>query len=1081
MRKFTLFLAFMFFLGMQVLQAQDREISGTVTSSDDGLAIPGVQVVVKGTTIGTVTGLDGNYKLNVPESATMVVFSFIGMVSQEVEIGSQTTIDLAMEPDILNIEGVVVTALGISREKKSLGYATQEITGDDVNQVKSDNFINSMSGKISGVQVKNNTNIGGSSNVIIRGSTSLTGNNQALFVVDGIPISNDLTNNDGQTTGRSGYDYGSAASDINPNDIESINVLKGAAATALYGSRAANGVILITTKKGSKSATGSKLIGVGINSNVTVGYVDKSTFPKYQQSYGAGYGPYYSGGAHPGLGENADGDLVVPFTEDASFGEAFDPSLMVYQYNAYEPTSPNFGKKTPWVAGENGPIEFFDNSLSLTNSVDVTGGGENNTFRLSYTNMHQKGIMPNSELNRNNFNFSGSHDVLDNLTLSASANVINTNTKGRNHTGYSDNIMSSFRQWWQTNVDMNEQQDLYDQSGTNATWNRLSEDNADPIYWDNFYWSRFENYQTDERNRIIGYVMADWQITDYISLMGRVSMDQYSLLQEERKAIGSVSGEFGVGRPDVRSGYARFNRSFMETNVDIMANYNKNITEDISLQALIGVNLRKTTIDDVYASTNGGLIVPDLYSLGNSVSPMLAPEENLSEIGVNGIFGSASLGYKNMIYLDATIRRDVASTLPEDANSYIYPSVSTSFVFSELLEANWLSFGKVRLNYAEVGNAAGFARLTDTYDQNTSFNGNALFSLPNSKNNAELKPERSKSFEVGLAMTFLQNRLGFDVAYYKTNTVDQLMPVAVSYTTGYSTKYINAGEMENKGIELMLNGTPMKGDNFRWDVNLNWAQNKSLVVSLADGVDNLQLARLQGGVTINARVGEAYGTIQGTDFVTDASGNKVVGSNGYYLKTATSDQILGDINPDWIGGLNNRFSYKNWAFSFLIDWQEGGSVFSLDQYYGLGTGLYAETVFTNDLGNPVRNDMSDGGGLVLPGVKEDGSVNDIRVSGNDYRVFGWSKNPNAAFVYSASYVKLREVVLTYSLPAKMMEDSKIFTGVSFSLVGSNLWILYKELPHADPEASQGAGNIQGWQSGAMPATRNVGFSVNLQF
>ncbi len=1081
MRKFTLFLAFMFFLGMQVLQAQDREISGTVTSSDDGLAIPGVQAVVKGTTIGTVTGLDGNYKLNVPESSKVIIFTFIGMVSQEVEIGSQTTIDVAMEPDILNIEGVVVTALGISREKKSLGYATQEITGDEVNQVKSDNFINSMSGKVSGVQIKNNTNIGGSSNVIIRGSTSLTGNNQALFVVDGIPISNDMTNNTGQTSGRSGYDYGSAASDINPNDIESINVLKGAAATALYGSRAANGVILITTKKGSKSATGSKLIGVGINSNVTVGFVDKSTFPKYQNSYGGGYGPYYSGGTHPGLTEDADGNLYTPFTEDASFGEAFDPSLMVYQYNAYEPTSPHFGNATPWVAGENGPIEFFDNSLSLTNSVDVTGGGENNTFRLAYTNMHQKGIMPNSELNRNNFNFSGSHDILDNLTLSASANVINTNTKGRNHTGYSDNIMSSFRQWWQTNVDMNEQKDLYDQSGTNATWNRLSADDADPIYWDNFYWSRFENYQTDERNRIIGYVMADWQITDYISLMGRVSMDQYSLLQEERKAIGSVSGEFGVGRPDVRSGYARFNRSFMETNVDIMANYNKNINEDISLQALIGVNLRKTTVDDVYASTNGGLIVPDLYSLGNSVSPMLAPEENLSEIGVNGIFGSASLGYKNMVYLDLTIRRDVASTLPEDDNSYVYPSVSTSFVFSELLEANWLSFGKVRLNYAEVGNGAGFARLTDTYDQNTSFNGNALFSLPNSKNNAELKPERSKSFEVGLAMTFLQNRLGFDVAYYKTNTVDQLMPVAVSYATGYSTKYINAGEMENKGIELMLNGTPMKGDNFRWDVNLNWAQNKSLVVSLADGVDNLQLARLQGGVTINARVGEAYGTIQGTDFVTDGSGNKVVGANGYYLKTATSDQILGDINPDWIGGLNNRFSYKNWAFSFLIDWQQGGNIFSLDQYYGLGTGLYAETVFTNDLGNPVRNDMSDGGGLVLPGVKEDGSVNDIRVAGNDYRVFGWSKNPNAAFVYSASYVKLREVVLTYSLPAKMMVDSKIFTGVSFSLVGSNLWILYKELPHADPEASQGAGNIQGWQSGPMPATRNVGFSVNLQF
>ncbi|RLD54186.1 MAG: SusC/RagA family TonB-linked outer membrane protein, partial [Bacteroidetes bacterium] len=829
-----------------------------------------------------------------------------------------------------------------------------------------------------------------------------------------------------------------------------------------------------------KSADGSKQIGVGIHSNVTVGFVDKSTFPVYQDQYGAGYGPYYSGGDHPGLTEDDDGNLYTPYTEDASFGEKFDPNLMVYQYNAYEPTSPHFGKKTPWVNGENGPITFLDNSLSLTNSVDVTGGGEGNTFRLSYTNMHQKGILPNSELNRNNFTFNGSHDILDNLTISANASVINTNTTGRNGTGYSGNIFSSFRQWWQTNVDMQEQEDLYNSSGLNSTWNRLSADNGDPIYWDNFYWQRFENFQSDERNRILGYVMADWQVTDYLSIMGRVSMDHYNLLQEERKAIGSVAGEFGVGRPDVTSGYARFNRSFMETNVDIMANFNKNITEELNLSALLGINLRKTTIDDVYSSTNGGLIVPDLYSLGNSISPMLAPEENYSEIAVNGIFAGASLGWRSMVYLDLTIRRDVASTLPEDNNAYWYPSVSTSFVFSELLEASWLSFGKVRLNYAEVGAGAGFARLTDTYDQFTSFNGNALFSLPNSKNNADLKPEKSKSFELGLAMNFLQRRLGFDVAYYKTNTVDQLMPVAVSYSTGYSTQYINAGEMENKGIELQLIGTPMKTDNFRWDVTLNWSQNKSLVVSLHKDVENLQLASLQGGVTINARVGEPYGTIQGSDYVY-IDGQKVVGDNGYYLKSAKNDIVLGDINPDWVGGLNNRFSYKNWAFSFLIDWQQGGSIFSLDQYYGLGTGLYEETVYTNDLGNPVRNDLADGGGLILEGVKEDGSANDIRVAGNDYRVFGWSKNPNAAFVYSASYVKLREVVLTYSLPATMMADSKIFTGVSFSLVGSNLWIISKDLPHADPEASQGAGNIQGWQSGVMPSTRNIGFSVNLQF
>ena len=621
---------------------------------------------------------------------------------------------------------------------------------------------------------------------------------------------------------------------------------------------------------------------------------------------------------------------------------------------------------------------------------------------------------------------------------------------------------------------------MYDQTLRNATWNRLSTDSPDPIYWDNYYWQSYENYQSDERNRIIGYLQADWKITDYLSIMGRSSVDTYGLLQEERKAIGSVAGEFGVGRPDVRSGYTRYDRTFIETNMDLMANFTKDLSDDFNLKALLGLNIRHTRFDDVFASTNGGLIVPRLYSLGNSVNPMLAPEENLEEKQVNGVFGSVSLGFQRMLFLDATLRRDQSSTLPIDNNSYFYPSVSLSYVFSEMLDVDAINLGKIRVNYAEVGSDAPFASIHDTYTQFTSFNGNALFSLPNTKNNLDLKPERTKNFEVGLAMAFFQKRLGFDLAWYKTNTVDQIMPVAVSFATGYSTKFFNAGEMENKGVELQVYGTPVKNDDFSWDVMLNWSQNENTVISLAEGVDNLQLARLQGGVTINARVGEPYGTIQGTDYVW-LNGQKVVGEDGYYKKTPTSDIVLGDINPDWMGGLNNRFSYKDWSFSFLIDWQQGGSVFSLDQYYGMGTGLYAETVYTNDLGNPVRNTLDNGGGLILDGVKEDGSTNDIRVAGNDYRVFGWSRNPNAKFVYDATYIKLREAVITYNLPASMMEKSKVFTGVSFSLVGSNLWILSKDLPHADPEASQGAGNIQGWQSGVMPTTRNVGFSVNLRF
>jgi TonB-linked SusC/RagA family outer membrane protein len=1088
MRKFTLFLAFIF-IGMQIF-AQDRDIKGTITSSDDGQPIPGVQVLVKGTSTGTVTDLDGKYSIKVSESATTLVFRFVGMAPQEIAIAGQTTIDVVMEPDVMNIEGVVVTALGISREKKSLGYATQELSGDDINAVKSDNFINTLSGKAAGVQIKNSGNIGGSSNILIRGSSSITGNNQALIVVDGVPINNDVVNTRDQVRGRAGYDFGNAAADINPADIESMNVLKGAAATALYGSRAANGAIIITTKKGQRTMAKKKVYGVTISSNVTTGFVDKTTFPAYQQGYGGGYGPYYGDAPYTGLETiydvNGDGvlDLTVPTYEDASMGQKFDPNLMVYQYDSYYPESPNYRKATPYVAaGDNGPISLFETPWSFTNSVDVTTGSDVSSFRLSYTNQDQTGIMPNSRFQKNNILFNGSYDVTKDVTVAASVNYINANGKGRNSTGYSDNILSSFRQWTQMNVDYVQQRELYEATKKNLTWNPVGFDDHAPAYWDNPFFQRYESYETDGRDRIVGYIQADWQINDYFSVMGRYSTDTYSYLQEERKAIGSAAGEFGVpttaGRNDVTSGYSKLTRNFRENNIDAMLKFNKNLTDDWNLNALLGTNIRRSKVDQVFAATNGGLIVPGLYSLGNTVDPM-SSQELLTEIGVNGLYASVSVGYKNLIYLDGTIRRDVSSTLPEDNNTYYYPSISGSFLFSNLMDADWLSFGKARVGYAQVGNDAPWGSIKDTYDQNPSFAGTAMFSVPNTKNNTDLKPERTNSMEAGLEMYFLNKRVGFDFAWYKTNTVDQIIPVAVSFATGYSSKFVNAGEVENTGVELMVFGAPIVKENFRWDITLNWAQNKNTVVSLAEGVENLQLASLQSGLTINARVGEPYGTIQGTDYIYDDAGNKVVGENGYYLKTSTSDIILGNINPDWTGGINNRFTYKNWAFSFLIDWQQGGSVFSLDLYYGLGTGLYEETDYINDLGNPVRNPLDEGGGLILEGVKEDGTPNDVRVAGDDYRVFGWSRNPNSNFVYDATYIKLREAVITYSLPNSAIENTFI-NGVSFSLVGSNLWILKKDLPHADPEASQGAGNVQGWQSGVMPTTRNIGFTVNLQF
>lgn len=1106
MKKLILLAVLSVFMDEYVLLAQANVITGTVTSSVEGEgAIPGVAVAAKGTTVGTITDVDGKYSLSVPPDVTTLVFSYIGMKKQEIEIGGRKVIDIVMEPDLMGLDEVVVTALGISREKKSLGYATQQVGGEAISTIKTDNFVNSLSGKIAGVNIKNNNNMGGSTNIIIRGSKSLTGNNQALFVVDGVPVDNANTNNSGQRTGRSGYDYGNAASDINQNDIESIDVLKGAAASALYGSRAANGVIMITTKKG--AARSGKGLGVSLSSNVTLGFIDKSTFPKYQTHYGGGYGQFYSGpqnelpgtGNHPGLEEfadpNKDGivDLSIPFYEDASMGEKFDPNLNVYHWDAMIPESPNYLKATPFVMTENGPLTFFETGQTYTNSIDISGGNDLATFRFGYTNLSQKSIMPNGRLQKNNFNFSGTYNILDNVKIIASANYVNTTGKGRNPTGYSDNIMTSFRQWYQVDTDVKLLKELFDKTGRNITWNPKGFDldgnfNPIPNYWDSPYWVRYKNYETDERNRLIGFTQAEWKAADWLSFMGRVAVDTYSELQEERKAVGSVAGELGVGRPDVTSGYSRLNRSYLETNVDFMATFRKDISDNFNINAVLGTNIRRQKIDRVFESTNNGLSVPDVYALSNSVDPMAPPEELLSKIGLNGYYGSLSLGFSDMFYLDGTFRIDQSSTLPKDNWTYFYPSLSGSFLFSELIEGDWLELGKLRLNYAEVGNDAPFASVLDTYIPIAPFAGNPLATVGRTKNNPELKPERTKSIEAGLEMSFFRGRAGFDLAFYKSNTINQILPVTISLATGYLSKFVNAGELQNKGVELRLSGSPVRYGNFAWDMTLNFARNLNEVVSLEEGIENLQIASLQGGLTINARVGEPYGAIQGTDYVY-REGKRVILPTGYYATTASSDIVIGNINPDWTAGLQNTFRFNDLSLSFLLDMQQGGSIFSLDMWYGLATGLYEETDFINDLGNPVRDPVignqtvgygAESGGIVLDGVLADGAKNTRRVPGNDYRVFGYARNPNSAFVYDASFVKLREVALTYNFPKDMLANTFI-GGASLSLVGSNLWIIHKNLPHADPESSQSAGNIQGWQSGVMPTTRNFGFTLNLKF
>lgn len=1075
--KFSGILTLLLVLLVQVTFAQEKTISGAV-SDDTGLPLPGVNIIIKGTTTGTQSDFDGNYTINAAVGQTLV-YSYVGFETQEIAVGASNSINVTMKAGA-QLDEVVVTALGVSREKQSLGYATQEVSGEDLSTVKTTNFTNALSGKVSGLQIRRNNNFGGSTNVVIRGNTSLTGDNQALFVVDGVPISNRNTNTSAQSQASGNYyDYGNAAADINPDDIESVNVLKGAAASALYGSRAANGVIMITTKKGKKA----KGLGVTLNTGSSVGFVDKSTFATYQNQYGAGY----DGEVFTYEDINGDGidDQVSNYLDDGSYGPAFDPNLYIYQWDSFDPASANYMKKTAWMPAKNGAITFFKTPVTLTNSIAISNGMESGSYRLSYTKLDQSGLMPNSQLDRHNFIFSGTYDVSDKLTVSGFANYINTAALGRNSTGYNDNIIGMFKQWWQTNVDLKDQRNAYFGSGRNISWNpRDSRPGSGPIYWDNPYWTRYENYQNDSRNRFIGNFELTYKLADWVSVMGRVSTDTYSERQEERRAVGSVAANFGTTRGDVDSGYARKEITSTETNYDLMFNFNHQFGENLSFAGILGTNIRRNDYQSVFASTAGGLLIPELYSLQNGKDASPNPVEVAQKIGVDGVYASASFGFGNIVYLDGTIRRDNFSTLPPDESSVYYPSVSTSFVFSKLLDVNAINFGKLRLNYAEVGNGAPFDKLYDTYN----INNDIGTSLPISSNNPNLVPERTKSYEAGLEMRFANNRIGFDVAYYKSNTIDQIIQVPISVATGYSNKLLNAGEIENKGFEVSLNLVPIKTDDFNWNLTGNFTKNKNEVIELPEGTETIQLGRFQGGVSINAALGQPYGVIYGTDYLYDDNGNKIVSAtSGRYLRTPTSNNILGDTNPDWMMGISNAFTYKAFTFSFLIDIQKGGSIFSLDQYYGESTGLYPNSAYINDLGNPVRDPLADGGGFINPGVINVGTAdnpiyepNTIRVDASAFGQYGYAAYPNSEFVYDAGYVKLREVALTYTMPSRYLTNT-FMTGIQITVTGSNLWIIDKSLPYADPESGLSSGNLQGYTTGALPTTQDYGFNIKAQF
>ncbi|GAF05044.1 SusC/RagA family TonB-linked outer membrane protein [Saccharicrinis fermentans] len=915
MRKLALFLSMVLFLGLQTLNAQTKAISGKVVDNY-GDPIPGVSIIVKGTTSGTVSRPDGSYLLNVPQDAEIIVFTFVGMETKEIMIGDRSSINVMLASSAIDVDEVVVTALGISREKKSLGYASQGVSEDDLMAANDVNAIASLSGKVAGLSVSGQ-NFAGSQNILIRGASSFSGNNQPLFVVDGVPISNEGFNDVETQSGGGGYDYGSMVADLNSYDIANVEVLKGSAASALYGSRGQNGVIMITTKSGRK---GKKTFSVDINSGVTIDRV--SILPELQDKYGGGYGGFGS--------TTIDGVeyQTVSYAVDESWGPKFEGQDVLHWWGIadYEQgltSAPVTGK---WEASKNDVEDFYETGITYQNSINVVSTSENSALRIGYTNISMEGIVPNSKQNKNTFNINGNTSVLDGFVeLNSNVTFVHTDTKGRPQFGYGDNSQSQkFFQWGQRQLDMDKLKNYANPDGTNRTWNRTSASDATPKYSDNPYWTAYKNYQDDDRTRIFGTVGGKINLTDYLSASGNVYLDTYTFNARERVAIGSQA----------QSMFKQVQRQAIETNYEGKLNFQKRFG-DLDVLGFVGGNIRKENYSRFEGETDGGLVIDGLYNLNNSANQPILDDYD-REKRVNSWFGMASVGYKSFAYLEATYRTDYDSTLPEEHNEYSYASVSGSVILSQLLKYSWMNNLKVRLNYGETGNGTDPYQVYNTYEISDPFQGNPQFTNLDRLKNENLKPELTQEVEFGVEGSFLHNRAGFDFTYYTRDTENQIVPVEVSGSTGYIEQVINAGLINNRGIELMVYGTPLKVGDFSWELGINYAKNTNEVKELPASLGGkLQLASAPfGGAYINSVEGKTFQELYAYDFVYDDNGNKVINSETGFYEMGDL-QSMGSVLPDYTAGLKSTFRYKNIDLGVLIDMSKGGKYYSLTNMWSM--------------------------------------------------------------------------------------------------------------------------------------------------
>ena len=1026
------------------IEQQSNKVIGTV--KDEFGPVIGASVVEKGTSNGVVTDLNGKFSLNVKPGATLII-SFVGYKQQEVKAGN-VPLNIVLEEDSKMLGEVVVTALGIKRERKALGYGVAEVQGEALTKAKETNVINSMAGRVPGLVVTQTAGgASGSSRVILRGSTEMTGNNQPLYVIDGVPLDN---TNFGSAGTYGGFDLGDGISSVNPDDIESMSVLKGPAASALYGSRASHGVILITTKKANKDK-----ISVEYNGTMTFD-TQLAKWDDVQQIYGMG-----SNGTYP---------INAVSNTNMSWGAKADGTNMLKYFD---------GVERPYLIVPDNTSQFFRTGFTATNSAIIGVNNGKTGIRFTYTDMRNKDIVPKTHMSRDIFNLRA-NTTAGKFDLDFSANYTREDVKNRPALGDSKSNIGKNLMTLATTYDQEWLKTYQDANGEYSNWNGMDPYNVNP------YWDVYKNSNNSKKDQFRFNGKVVWNITQHLKIQGTAGAELNWFTFEDYKAPTT---------PGYESGYLQ-NNNFRNRmyNFELLALYN-NSWGDFDFNATLGGNLYKVN-NQTIVTTAKDMKIRDVVALMSFNEVSVEPYSYRKQI--NSVYGAVNLGWKHMLYFDATLRGDQSSTLPISNNMYIYPSFSGSFVFSELLKlGDKLPYGKVRMSWGQVGSDTDPYQLGLVYTKSKfAYPGYTIGYISNGTiPNKDLKPTKTNSFEMGLELKFLKNRIGLDFTYYSQLSKNQIMGMASSSTSGYGYRLINAGEIENKGVEIALNTRPIQTKDFSWDLNFNFSKNSNKVKKLVDDMDMFELEKATWlDVQVAAKVGENFGSIVGPDFQRNENGDILIDPSTGLPMYDKSNHVLGNASWDWTGGVYTNFSYKNISLSAVFDVKVGADLYSMSARAAHETGKSMATLegreawYKSEEARQAAGYAKDSpdwiptGGFIAPGVIDNGDgtyrENDIVINPEKYWM-SVCRNAPSMFIYDNSYVKCREITLSYTLPKAWLKN--VVDGLTISFVARNPFIVWKNIPNIDPDSNYNNTTGMGMEYGSLPSRKSYGFNVNVKF